>query len=111
MITNAIYFNNNIYTDDIVINVDKPELYKKNKNYTVIINNTKELEEYKDNILLYYYLTNYKILYTSYLSKIIYDTFNTDIEYNSSLFTTPEKLEKIISKLSNKVDLYYDALK
>ena len=31
MITNAIYFNNNIYTDDIIINVDKPELYKKKK--------------------------------------------------------------------------------
>ena len=101
MITNAIYFNNNIYTDDIIINVDKPELYKKKKNYTVIINNTKELEEYKDNILLYYYLTNYKIVYTSDLSKIIYDTFNTNIEYNSSS-TTPEKLEKIIDILCIK---------
>ena len=102
MITNGIYFNNNIYTDDIIINVDKPELYKKKKNYTVIINNTKELEEYKDNIQLYYFLTNYKIVYTSDLSKIIYDVFNSDIEYNSALFTIPDKIEKIIDILCIK---------
>ena len=101
MITNAIYFNNNIYTDDIIINVDKPELYKKKKNYTVIINNTKELEEYKDNIQLYYYLTNYKIVYTSDLSKIIYDTYNSNIEYNSST-TTPDKIQKLIDILCIK---------
>ena len=101
MITNAIYFNNNVYTDDIVINVDKPKLYKKNKNYTVIINNTKNLEEYRDNILLYYYLTNYKIVYTSDLSKIIYDTYNSNIEYNSST-TTPDKIEKLLDILCIK---------
>ena len=101
MITNGIYFNNNIYTDDIVINLDKPELYKKNKNYIIIINNKKELEQYNNNFQHYYYLSNFKIVYTSDMSKIVFNTYNNDIEYNSNDITV-DKIDKILDILCIK---------
>jgi hypothetical protein len=109
MITNGIYFNNNeIYYEDLIININKPELFKKQKNIIFIVNNTTKLDKYKDNIPLaykpftpglpIYYMGNFKVIYTSEIFKVLCNNFNNHIKYNAS-DDSINKIDKILNIL------------
>ena len=104
MIRTGVYYNNNnIYKEDLIINLKKPDIYMKLKNITFVIHNSNNLIKYKDivnQLIIFKNLINYQVIYTSNITKIN-NEFDEMIDFNSN-YDILNNLDDLINRC------YYD---